>query len=138
MKRHTILSMILMFLTLTGASLGYAHTDLVSSSPASDEHLQTPPGYLALQFGDQVRLMRINLNDGTGDQVRLDFQPSPEADTNYRVDLPTLNDGHYTVEWRAMAEDGHAMTGSFTFHVGENGDAHESREDSQGGHKGHH
>lgn len=138
MKRHTILSMVLMVLALTGANLAHAHTDLASSSPANDEHLQTPPEYLALQFGDQVRLMRINLTDGAGDRVRLDFQPSAEADADYRIDLPTLNDGHYQVEWRAMADDGHAMTGSFSFHVGENGDAHEGREDSQAGHKGHH
>lgn len=138
MNKHTILTLMLMFLTFTGASIANAHTDLTSSSPASDEHLQSPPEHLVLTFGDPVRLMRINLTDGAGERVRLNFRPSREADTDYRIDLPTLGDGHYDVEWRAVGDDGHTMTGGFSFHVGENGDAHESREASPSDHQGHH
>lgn len=138
MNKHTMLTLMLIFLTLTGVNLAHAHTELVSSSPASDEHLQTPPERLALKFGDPVMLMRINLTDGAGERVRVNFRPSREANTDYRIDLPKLEDGHYEVEWRAMAEDGHTMTGGFSFHVGENGDAHERHEESQPDHRGHH
>lgn len=138
MKKHVLLPLMLMFFTLTGAGLAHAHTDVVYSSPASDEHLQTPPEHLELRFGDTVRLMRVNLTDGAGDRVRVDFRPSRESSADYRIDLPTLEDGHYEVEWRAMADDGHTMTGGFSFHLGGNAGDHKSGEDSDSGHEGHH
>lgn len=138
MNKRIIFTLTLIFATLTGVNLAQAHTDLVASSPANDEHLQTPPEHLTLTFGDPVMLMRITLADGAGDRVRLDFRPSREADADYQIALPTLDDGHYDVEWRAMAEDGHTMTGRFSFHLGENGDAHERHKDPLSDHHGHH
>lgn len=136
MIKHRLLPLLLA--TLTGAGLTHAHTDVVYSSPASDEHLQTPPEHLELRFGDTVRLMRINLNDGAGERVRVDFRPSRASSADYRIDLPNLEEGHYEVEWRAMADDGHTMTGGFSFHLGESDEAHQSHEGSASGHEGHH
>ncbi|MBE0486059.1 copper resistance protein CopC [Marinobacter sp.] len=138
MNRHIFLPLMLMIFALTGASLAHAHTDVISSSPASDEHIETSPEYLGLEFGDNVRLMRVNLTDGDGQRVRVDFRPSRESNMDYRIDLPTLKEGHYEVEWRAMADDGHTMTGGFSFHLGGNPDDHKSNEDSGSGHEGHH
>lgn len=138
MNKKIFLTLVIILITITGVNRTHAHTDLVSSSPAGDEHLQTPPEHLALTFGDPVMLMRITLADGAGDRVRLDFRPNREADTAYRINLPILAHGHYQVEWRAMAEDGHTMTGHFSFHLGENGDAHKGHEDSHSEHRGHH
>lgn len=138
MNTHKMLILTLAFLTLMGAGLAQAHTELVSSSPASDEHLETPPQQLELEFGDRVRLMRINLTTGDGERVRVDFRPSNEANSDYRIELPTLEDGHYELEWRAMADDGHTMTGGFSFHLGGNAEDHKSREDSGSSHEGHH
>ncbi|MFB2703501.1 MULTISPECIES: copper resistance CopC family protein [Marinobacter] len=141
MTKHLLLPLLMMFVTLTSASLAKAHTDVVYSSPASDAHVQTSPEHLELRFGDTVRLMRVNLTDGAGERVRVDFRPSRESKTDYRIDLPTLQEGHYEVEWRAMADDGHTMTGGFSFHLGESAEAHESHQDSASGqdaHEGHH
>ncbi|WP_342630962.1 copper resistance CopC family protein [Marinobacter alkaliphilus] len=141
MTRHLLLPLLMMFFALTSASLANAHTDVVYSSPASDEHVQTAPEHLELRFGDTVRLMRVNLTDGAGDRVRVDFRPSRESQTDYRIDLPTLQEGHYEVEWRAMADDGHTMTGSFSFHLGESAEDHESHQGAASGqdaHEGHH
>lgn len=137
MNKHLLLPLLLLA-TLTAAGLAHAHTDVVYSSPASDEHVQTPPEHLDLRFGDTVRLMRINLTDGAGDRVRVDFRPSRESSADYRIDLPTLEEGHYEVEWRAMADDGHTMTGGFSFHLGGSAEDHKSGEDSGSGHEGHH
>ena len=138
MNRPTLLTLMLVFLSLAAINLAKAHTDLVSSSPANDEHVQTPPEHLSLTFGDPVRLMRINLTDGAGDRVRVGFRPSGEAMADYQIDLPTLQDGHYELEWRAMADDGHTMTGQLSFHIGDNGDTHEDHQEPESDHKDHH
>lgn len=138
MKKFTHICLAMILFALMSIAPAYAHTDLVHSSPASNEHLDAAPEQLELTFGDPVRLMRLNLTDSDGDRVRLEFRPSRDAAADYRIDLPDLEDGHYELEWRAVAEDGHTMTGSFSFHIGENGEAHEQHRESPSDHQHHH
>ncbi len=95
-----------------------AHTVLSDSVPADNQSLTTSPDALRLTFADPVRLMRIELKDGDGRDIALGFRPAGEPDTGHEHALPKpLAPGDYTLNWRALASDGHAMTGSIRFTI---------------------
>lgn len=103
----------LLLLLISGAL--WAHTDLTHSVPAQGEVLTESPEQVQLKFGQAVRLMRLRLMDGEGEPVAINFKPSAAMAKQYQHSLPPLDNGRYTVEWGAMAEDGHNMSGSFEF-----------------------
>jgi len=93
-----------------------AHTELVSSSPAADEQVAAPQA-ITLTFGEAPLLegSSIVLEDAEGKQystgtLTLDGS-SLVAD--WPVDLPV---GYAKVYWRAVADDGHVVTGDYSFY----------------------
>nr|WP_306300388.1 MULTISPECIES: copper resistance protein CopC [Streptomyces] len=107
---------------LGGAAPATAHAVLTGSDPREDTVLKTAPKQVTVSFNESVAL--------TEDSVRVldpDSRPvtagDPEraggrADTA-RVPLTDgLKQGTYTVSWRVLSEDSHAISGAFTFSVG--------------------
>ena len=97
-----------------------AHADLVSSTPAADAELPSPPHEVVLVFGGELT------PDGTGFVVTdaggavvgegtldLDVADRDEVRGTVAIDDP----GSYTVAWTSVAVDGHTEAGEFTFAV---------------------
>lgn len=103
------------------ASLVWAHTALERSEPARAAHLAVPPTRIVLQFNEVVdpATSRVALVSPGGDTVQLVARRP--ADTTRRVieaDATGMNvPGEWRVAWRLIGADGHAVTGSFEFHV---------------------
>ena len=93
-----------------------AHTELVSSSPAADAQVAAPTA-LTLTFSEAPILegSSIVLFDANGNQ----YSTEPlalEGSTltgNWPADLPV---GYTKVSWRAVADDGHVVTGDYSFY----------------------
>ncbi len=92
-----------------------AHTDMMSSQPMDGAMMMEPVKHLELNFGMEVRLVKLRLIDSSNKPVSIGFKPMLDAMTSFSVPLPTLKPDNYRVEWTAMGEDGHKMTGSFGF-----------------------
>jgi copper transport protein len=99
-----------------------AHALLVRSNPAANAVLEQPPVQVELFFSEalepQLSSIRVfdsnNLSVDVGD-VRVD----PADPTRLTVSLHSLNEGVYTVTWKAVsAVDGHQTVGTFPFAVG--------------------
>ncbi len=106
---------------LAGAGTASAHAELISSSPANQELLETSPTEIALQFTERVDPIEpaIRLVDANGDDVEIGGVDQSGGADRMRAAIPsTLDDGTYVIAWQALSADSHRVRGSITFSVG--------------------
>lgn len=100
-----------------------AHAQLVASSPGAGTVVAEPPEELRLVFSEPLEPSGSSLDvmaeDGAAVLVGAG-EIDPEDPYALVVEQPSLLQGIYTVEWRTLSTaDGHSITGSFTFGVGD-------------------
>jgi copper transport protein len=111
-------------LVLGPAPSASAHATLVRSEPADNAVVPTAPGRILLWFGEPVspEFTDAEVVDLEGREVRLPGPPTLLGTSLLAAPLPSLPNGVYSVEWRALSPgDGHATTGSLVFRVGAGG-----------------
>lgn len=109
-------------LTLLLPSLAFAHAILLSSNPAQDALLRTPPTQVQMWFSEDLNptLSTAQVVNAQRQRVDLDnahVNPgnSKEMDVSLQANLPPAV---YIVVWRSdSADDGHVLLGSFIFTV---------------------
>ena len=94
----------------------FAHANLDTTRPTYRERLQTPPRAVVLRFDQSVQA------EANGIEVKSRFGKlvSGRAQARgrvVRVPLRHLPRGPYTVRWHVLSEDGHVVSGVFTFGV---------------------
>jgi copper transport protein len=94
----------------------FAHANLDSTSPTYRQRLQAPPRAVVLHFDQAVQA------EPNAIEVRNEFGKtlSGVARANRQtvsVPLKRLPRGPYTVRWHVLSEDGHVVSGVFTFGV---------------------
>jgi len=97
------------------SNLVSAHSGLKHSTPENGAMLIQPPEYLMLEFSMEVKLVKVQLTDQSGEPIKLINKPSKNFETNFSIALPMLDTGSYKVKWIAMGKDAHKMKGDFTF-----------------------
>jgi methionine-rich copper-binding protein CopC len=94
-----------------------AHTELVGGSPGPGDVLRTPVTELTLTFASDLLAegSQILVRDSNGvDRAR----GTAVSGASMRVGVkPLRSAGRYTVAYRAVAVDGHPITGSYRFTV---------------------
>ncbi|SJZ77971.1 hypothetical protein SAMN02745673_01421 [Marinactinospora thermotolerans DSM 45154] len=120
-SRHAAIALVVALVALVlPAPPAFAHSRLLSSTPADGAHLATSPETVRLSFSDGL------LEVGAAVTV-LDGDSRPAQTGEIRIDgaeltlpLPVeLRDGGYAVRWRVVSADGHPVSGSLTFTVGD-------------------
>lgn len=112
------------FLPTIGLSIGltlfcsvcFSHSKLDSASPADKANLTELPAVITLTFRDTVKLATVSLDNTTGNDTLLSFSPS-EPSTVYTITNPPLQEGTNILTWRALASDGHLLTGEVTYQL---------------------
>jgi len=94
----------------------FAHANLDSTSPTYRQRLQSPPPAVVLHFDQSVQA------EPNGIEVKNEFGKLLSGTTRangqtVRVPLKRLPRGPYTVRWHVLSEDGHVVSGVFTFGV---------------------
>lgn len=115
--RRALLLAVLVALALPGAAL--AHASLRKESPVFGQELARSPRQVVLQFDQTVDALpkAIQVFRVAGKNLA----GTPRAITAQReivVSLPKLPKGPYTIRWQALSDDGHIVTGVYTFGVG--------------------
>lgn len=109
-----------MLLSLGCVSAASAHAHLKSAEPAENATVASPAA-LTLHFteGLEAALSGIAVTGRGQTQVELgDAQTAAGDDTTLVVPVKTpMEPGVYTVDWHALAKDGHKSKGSYTFTV---------------------
>ena len=113
---------------LAGAALGLvlaavpavalAHTELVSTSPEAGANLDAAPTEVTLTFDDEIKPdgSEFTVTDADGAEVGQGEIDLTVADRNVLTgDVTITEPGVYTVSWTAVALDGHADSGTFSF-----------------------
>lgn len=122
--------------------MALAHTELAGSIPAADSTIEAAPEEVMLHFSAPVRLTALAIQREGEDAERLGPVPTDPAE-HFTIQSPELNDGPYTVSWRALSDDTHTMTGEFSFVVGkatgtapqmDHGDGHQEAGETHGEH----
>jgi len=104
-----------------------AHAVLVRADPSDGAVLAVAPSAVRLAFNEPVSVIGPGLRVFAVDGTRVDLARPPEradVDTADRsvlaVALPDdLPDGGYVVAWRVRSADGHAVSGTLRFTVGD-------------------
>ncbi|MDB4898056.1 MAG: copper resistance protein CopC, partial [Firmicutes bacterium] len=123
MKRRyipgTILAIILL-LTVNGLAL--AHATLRQALPLPDGVLGKPPARIELQFSEEVEAQFGAIAVYNQNGVRVDTGDAaldPKDVTRVIASLKPVSDGLYTVAWRVVSADGHPISGTYGFSVGQ-------------------
>ena len=93
----------------------YSHTQLSESVPANEAALDQAPEEISLTFSAAVRLTAVTIEfDSESHSLDVD---SKEPATDFSVGLPELVPGEYVVQWRALSEDTHVISGEIRFTI---------------------
>lgn len=103
---------------LASAAPASAHADLVTSDPSPGAVLSESPPSVDLEFTEPVTVANGAIRVFDADEVRVDEGVVEVADRIASLALPELDDGAYVVTWRITSDDGHPVSGAFTFQVG--------------------
>jgi methionine-rich copper-binding protein CopC len=101
---------------LAGASAVQAHDVLVGTNPADGSTVEVPPHHVTLTFSEPAVALGTEIVVTAPDGTVASTGPAELVDTNVnQYLLEKLPKGLYTVQWRVTSDDGHPVTGSFTF-----------------------
>jgi copper transport protein len=125
--RTWILSSVAACVTVAGVGLSVNHAEagvhfqLVKSEPADESVVGEAPDAIRLWFSQepQMQAARIRLMYEGNQRVELG-KVVQGADEKTMIMAPVagrLEAGAYMIAWRAMAQDGHVVTGELTFTV---------------------
>ncbi|MFF7984081.1 copper resistance CopC/CopD family protein [Streptomyces sp. NPDC007901] len=108
---------------LQGAAPASAHAVLTGSDPRENSVLKAAPKQITVTFDESVALVEDSLR-----VLDPDNRPVTDGDPRHAggrgntdsVRLASgLTQGTYTVSWRVVSADSHAVSGAFTFSIGE-------------------
>ena len=110
-----------------------AHSPLASSSPQNGETLDESPTEIFMEFELPAKLIKVNLTKQSykqgknllgslfggddGESIPLGTSFLMTIDKRQVIPLPPLQEGSYSLTWRAMGEDGHVVKGELTFNI---------------------
>ena len=92
-----------------------AHDELVSTDPAAGSTVATVPSVVVLTFAEPPLTLGMGVDvTGPGGTVS-SGAPTLSGSVIRQGIQPGAAAGSYTVRWRVTADDGHPVSGSFTF-----------------------
>jgi methionine-rich copper-binding protein CopC len=94
-----------------------AHSEKEATTPANGAQLTETPEMIHMMFADPMRVTMVRLLNADGADMPMERGTGLEPSLEFHAVPETLVPGSYTVEWRGMASDGHAMQGSFSFEI---------------------
>ena len=100
---------------LNGAA--YAHSEKEGTTPADGALLSETPEMIHMVFDDPMRITMARLLNQEGAEMPMERGTGLDPTLEFHAEPEPLSPGSYTVEWRGLASDGHAMQGSFTFQI---------------------
>lgn len=96
-----------------------AHSPLQTSVPADGDELSSVPETIDMTFTAAARVMKVEMIHTNGNASHTVTVDIPTRDTVETISLSPdfVGAGAYQVDWRALSEDGHVITGTFSFTV---------------------
>ncbi len=100
------------------AAPALAHTDLDSTTPADGATVEGPVDEVRLTFTLPVTQLGDGVSiEGPDGQIPVDVSSADDGVVWLAVPVEPMPSGTYTGEWTVAAQDGHPLSGEFTFDV---------------------
>lgn len=112
--------LLLCLMLLGGPSSAFAHAELERTVPEPNTKYETSPSEVQLGFNEAIdaKVGSLEVLDDKSKRVT-DASPKPSADRkSLSLALPKLGEGVYTVSYAVISADGHPVSGSYVFVVG--------------------
>ncbi|MFD1697355.1 copper resistance CopC family protein [Roseibium aestuarii] len=104
-------------LAIVPATTAQAHSSKESTTPADGATVTATPHLIAIGFNAPMRITMLRLTDGNDTEFPVTRSDNMEPVTRFEAVPPAMPAGAYTVEWRGLSSDGHAMSGRFSFTI---------------------
>lgn len=104
-----------------GASTAGAHASLTKTEPAAGARMDASPDAVRIVFNERLDTggAKLFVLDELSKQVAGGRDPERiEQGKGLQIPLPKLGEGHYTVSYSVISEDGHPVSGAYVFTVG--------------------
>ena len=101
------------------SSAALAHSEKEGTTPVDGAQLTETPEMVHMVFNDPMRITMVRLLNADGAEMPMERSTGLEPSLEFHAEPEPLSAGSYTVEWRGLAPDGHAMQGSFSFELSE-------------------
>lgn len=100
------------------ATSAFAHSPLEATVPANQAIVAEVPSEITLDFKGNIRLTRVTVTHAEN-EAGLDLDGFSGFISDYTIPMQSMGTGVYQIDWRGLGDDGHPMTGTFSFTVGE-------------------
>ncbi len=107
--------------TVIGISSASAHTVLIASNPVKSATIKTLPSKITLKFADPLLTLgkrainRVVVTAPNGAVITTGKDLVQGAILTDPISVASPVNGRYKVSYRVSAQDGHIVTGAFTF-----------------------
>ena len=99
-----VLIVSIMTLNLTALSV-LAHSPITRANIEAGAQYEVAPATFDFGFTKAVGLAKISLKTKSGTDISLAFEKPKTMQKAFIVPLPKLEDGHYVINWSAVASD---------------------------------
>lgn len=115
----TMPRLLAVFLLTCFPVIALGHAKLIRSQPKAKESLSQAPKFIELWFSEELEagLNTIEVKNQQGTRVDRGEVTLSEGNKKAQVELGELTPGVYTVVWKTLSADQHAIRGKFTFSV---------------------
>lgn len=105
---------------LIGAQPALAHATLVATTPSASSVLEAPPQQVLLEFTEPLERSSVTrVRDPEGAEHPSATLFSMTGEVLVVLPEPGGSDGTWSVDYRAVFDDGHSLTGTLTYAVNE-------------------
>ncbi len=95
----------------------FAHGGMVETSIENNARFAHNPTDFKIEFEHDSMITSIILMTADNKHIALDYKPTKTLGKAFTMPLPQLAAGGYTLSWKTVAKDGHAMPGAVKFTV---------------------
>jgi methionine-rich copper-binding protein CopC len=115
-SRPAVIVLIAGALLVWAAGTAFAHSVLISMSPADGSTVSTAPSQVLLTFNENIQDIGAGVVVTSPDGTRVDSGPPSILDATVTERLkPLILSGHYMVSYRVVSADGHPVTRTLGF-----------------------
>ncbi|MEC1353548.1 copper resistance CopC/CopD family protein [Bacillus sonorensis] len=122
MKKATIWAVLAVLCLVLMPKAAFAHAYIVNSTPAQNQELKKAPVQIKIEFNEAIQegFHSITVRNSSGERVdsgEAQIDPKNAKILTAKLDKKLKND-IYTAEWRVVSADGHPVSGTIPFSVG--------------------
>ncbi|EWH22916.1 copper transporter [Bacillus haynesii] len=122
MKRATLWAVLAVLCTILLPKAAFAHAYIVNSTPAENQELKKAPAEIKIEFNEAIQkgFHSITVRNSSGERVdsgKTEIDPQNAKIMTVKL-KSKIKDDIYSAEWRAVSADGHPVSGTIPFSIG--------------------